>query len=183
MTKLTIDEVKKIYKEMMSKDEVVRVMGGVGGTEFRITKDKNGTIAIYGSHRYKIQGEKRVKVDEIKTVAKAKKKSEPKPATTSVKCSKCGKKFDRSKFNPNQTECPVCRGSKSVPKQDIEKKCDKCGKPFTCSKFTPKKTTCPDCMKLARRAKKASEKPAKATKPAKSNKTSKVKDGIPKLDV
>jgi len=137
------------------------------GKEFEVKSSAGVRKIKFGDEFYTAIGTKRVRVlksteKEFNEIAggkkkpakakadkpaKAKKSKDPKPAREDVKCAKCGETFSRSKFAPNQTECPKCkprRGGEAKPAR-ITVKCETCGKDFETSKFTPNAKQCHDC--------------------------------------
>jgi len=122
---------------------------------------------------YLVSGTFRIKIEDYKpdsATAPAAKPSKAKPksdrprdangkviTTEKVKCTKCGKEFDKSIYTKS-TECPDCRKSslKHPPAQDRVIKCPTCGKDFTVSKFRPYYNgDCPECKKAKEKAAKA----------------------------
>jgi phage FluMu protein Com len=122
-------------------------------------KAEGKTFDVTGDQRMSVKPHKEVKPAKAKGVKKA-------PAEDAeVKCSKCGKPFVRSRFNPYMDKCRDCRKG-ALQATGEQKICKKCGKKFTPSKFNPYLETCPECRATKRKAGRPA-KPAKAKKSAK----------------
>jgi len=126
MAKLSIkivDAVKKVYRE-------------TGNHEVTL-----------GGRNYTVSGTKRLVVKDVSPKAAKGKKA---PAVDQkLTCTKCGKEFVQSRFNPYYTECKECRKG-ALAGSGESKRCKTCGKTFTPSRFNPYLDRCPDCRKAAR---------------------------------
>ena len=136
------EDLKEIVRQIVRENELSTE--GVMDDKFHYVLERfdNYSIVSINDRKFKITGNERLKVFELKEEIVKKKGREKMPNSIIKVCKVCGTEFEVSKFNHYHDECKSCRKGKTGV---IVKVCDSCGEEFEISKYTPYVNTCKDC--------------------------------------
>ena len=146
-----MQEVKEMARNY--KAEAIDRVGELeNGLPYEFVQEDDFLVLNLDGEQFKISGNKHLRVEQTK-VKKVRSKG-PKAEYFEAVCSKCGKKFQLSKFNPYHTVCYDCRkadraeSGRWMDGDRIEVVCRVTGKKFKTSKFTPYVDVSPEGRKI-----------------------------------